>query len=464
MTENAERHLVPVEPHDDEPPPDGPEIIAEKAVLGAAIRSDDGAAEALAILRPEYFSRSAHRVVFEAVQRLADAGDPVEPMSVMSELTRTGMLSKVGARGMGSGGAFLHSLMLHAGSVAYHAPIVAAAARRERIRNALVSCESIAGGAGFDPEVHLEQIRALIDEAAAFAAPVDLRPNSEAVVRVLGALEEGAEPGLPTGYPDLDDCIGGLRPGALVVIGARPGCGKTLLGFCIADHIGTRLKFPVLFSSLEMTEDELTERRIAAEAKVPLHSIVRHQVSDYEWEAIRRAQDRLLDTQLYVDDTSKASLAYIRGRVRSLARTGNMPRLVVIDYLGFIDGPQSESRQQAVAALARGAKNLAREFSIPVILLAQLNRGPEHRSDKAPLSSDLRESGEIEQTADIVILLHREDVNEREHPRAGEIDLLIRKNRQGPQATLTMAFQGHYGRIVSMAPEWSSSRHAEDAR
>lgn len=470
MTENAGRHLAPVE--DDAPQPDRPEIISERAVLGAAVQSSAAAAEALALLRPEFFSRTAHRVVFEAVGRLEDEGFEVDPdldpktafqSAVLAELARAGMLSRVGAPGLGTGGAFLHSLMQRAGSVAYHAPIVAAAARQRHLRAALESCAQIADSDSFDPDVHLERIRALIDDAAAYAAPAGLRPNSEAVLRVLGAIEEGADPGVGTGYPDLDDAIGGLRPGALVVIGARPGCGKTLLGFCIADHIGTRLGLPVLFASLEMTEDELTERRIAAASKVPLHDIVRHQLSDYEWEQIRRAQDRLLDTQLYVDDTSKASLSHIRGRVRALARAGSMPRLVVIDYLGFIDGPQSESRQQAVAALARGAKNLAREFAIPVILLAQLNRGPEHRSDKAPVSSDLRESGEIEQTADIVILLHREDANEPQHPRAGEIDLLIRKNRQGPQTVLTMAFQGHYGRIVSMAPDWSASRHAEDA-
>ena len=286
---------------------------------------------------------------------------------------------------------------------------------------------------------------------------------------MLSRLEDAGEPGLTTGYTDLDLALGGLRPGNLIVIGGRPGHGKSLLGLCIADHVGTRLGLPVLFSSLEMLEAELTERRISATARVPLYGIVRHQVSDADWDRIHRVQDRLTETSLHVDDTSPASPAHIRGRLRAMARTGKAARLLVIDYLGYMDAPKAESRQQAVAELARAAKNIARDFNIPVILLAQLNRGPESRAEKPPRPSDLRESGEIEQSADIVILLHREDAYEPESPRAGEIDLVLGKNRQGPQTTVTLAFQGHYGRIVSMAREdqdpdnWSPSAMGEPA-
>jgi len=468
MTESASRRLVPVDPDDD--PADGPEVIAEQAVLGAAVRSPDDAAQALALLRPEYFSRNAHRAVFEAVERLSGKGlavDPEDgpgtawPAAVLGELAAAGIMHNVGAPGMGTGGAFLHSLMQRAGSVAYHAAAVTTAARQRGIRAAIASCASLAARPGFDPDADGEQVRKIIDDAMAFAAPVPLRPNSEAVLRVLEAIEAGAVPGLPTGYPDLDDAIGALRPGELIVIAARPGVGKTQLGFCIADHAGTRLQVPVLFASLEMTEDELTRRRIAATAQVSLHDLVRHQVSDAQWQQIGGARDRLLDTRLYVDETSHASLGHIRGRLRAMARAGDAARLLVIDYLGFMSAPRAETRQQEVAALARGAKMLAREHSIPVILLAQLNRGPESRADKVPVLADLRESGEVEQTADIVILLHREDAYEPESPRAGEIDLLIRKNRQGPQTTLTMCHQGHYGRIVPMAPAaWSPSAKA----
>lgn len=441
---------------DFEDEPEGPEVIAERAILGTAIQSSDAAAQALALLRPEFFSRNAHRVVFEAVERLADAGDKVEPASVMTELARAGMLAKVRAPGMGDGGAFLHSLAQHAGSIAYHAPVVTAAARQRNIQAALASCRQIAASEGFDPAAHPEQIRKIIEDATAYAEASPLRPNSETVLEVLDALENAADPGLPTGYPDLDDAIGGLRPGEVIVIGGRPGDGKTLVALCIADHVASHLRVPVLFASLEMTEEELTRRRISAAAKVPVHDIVRHQVSDAQWERIFQAKDRLLDTLLFIDDTDQASLGHIRGQLRAMARSGNPARLLVIDYLGFMAAPRAESRQQAVAELTKGVKGVAREFAIPVILLAQLNRGLESRADKVPVLADLRESGEIEQTGHIVILLYREDARNPESPRAGEIDLVIRKNRQGPLCTVTLLFQGHYGRVVSFeSREWT---------
>lgn len=448
---------------------DDPLLISEQAVIGSAIQSAEAAAETLGLLRPEHFTHNAHRVVLEAVERLADAGVPVEITSVMSELASAGMLAKIHGPDMGSGGAYLHSLTQRAGSIAYHAAKVIAGWRRAEARAAVASCWQVVNSADFDVDEHLDQVRQRIEAVTAYAGASALRPNSEAVYEVLAGLEDDEEPGLSTGYRELDDAIGTLRAPDLLVIGGRPGNGKSLMGLCVADYVGTRLKVPVLFASLEMTEHQLTQRRIAATARVPLVNIVRHQATDDDWQRISRAQDRLADTALHIDDTSSASIARIRARLRVMARTGSPARLLVIDYLGFMSMPKAESRQQAVAEVARQCKNsLAREFGIPVILLCQLNRLIEGRSDKRPTLSDLRESGEIEQSADIVILLHREDVYERESPRAGEIDLIIPKNRQGPLCTVTLLFQGHYGRIVSLSREdrepdgeWSPSSVAE---
>ena len=435
---------------------------SEYAVLGTVIQSTAATLEACATLTPEHFRESSNFVVFEAAIKLAGSGQPVEPASVLAELARDGMLTKVCGPDMGTGGVFLASLMERAGSVRYHAPHVLAAWFQRNLLSELDACKAVAIRRDFDPEEHLDQIRKRVEVATALATPSGLRPNSETVAEVLDALEHDADPGLSTGYPDLDDAIGGLRPGEMVIIGGRPGQGKTLMGLCIADYVGTHLGLPVLFASLEMTEAELTRRRIAAEAKVPLVSLIRHQVRDSEWDQIYRVRDKLMTTGLHVDDTSQASPAHIRGRLRAMARTGNAARLLVIDYLGYMGAPKAESRQQAVSELVRQVKGIAREFAIPVILLAQLNRGPEGRSDKRPVPSDLRETGEAEQSADIAILIHREDAYEPESPRAGEIDLVIAKNRQGPLCTVTLTFQGHYGRIVSMGRDWSpSSRAAE---
>ena len=449
-------------------PPAEDALVSARAVLGSAIQSSPAAAEALAVLRPGDFPRNVHRVVFEAVARLADAGQPVEPGSVLSALAAAGWLDRLHEEDLGHGGVYLHSLMQRAGPVGYHAPVVLAAARRDGIRDALRSALYLADADGWDLDAHPDQIRKMVEDATSFAGTAALRPNSEAVTEVLAALEERADPGILTGWRDLDEAIGGLRPGELLVIGARPGQGKTAAALNIADHAGTRLGLPVLFASLEMTEAELTQRRISAAAKVPLHHIVRHQVTDGEWDKISRAMDRLMDTGLHIDDTSSQSPAHIRGQLRTMARTGKTARLLVVDYLGFMAAPRAESRQQAVAELARQCKNIAREFAIPVILLAQLNRGPEHRQDKRPVPADLRESGEIEQSADIIVLLHREDAYEPESARAGEIDFIVSKNRQGAQCTVTLAFQGHYARIKGMAredmdpDEWTPSSSVEN--
>jgi replicative DNA helicase len=434
-------------------------VISERAVIGSAIQSTALAAEALDLLEARHFSRNAHQVVFAAIARVFESGRAVDPVSVMAELARAGTLASIGDHDLGSHGAYLHSLAERRGDIRDHAPRILAESRRQALRDALVSARALIESDGYDPDVHPDKVRALVEDATAVAAPSSLRPNSETVTEVLDALEHDADPGLSTGYPDLDDAIGGLRPKEVIIVGGRPGQGKTLLGLCIADHVGTRLGLPVLFASLEMTEAELTLRRIAAEAKVPYVNLVRHQVTEDDWHRISRASDRLLDTGLHIDDASQAPASHIRRQLRAMARMGKPARLLVIDYLGYIAAPSAESRQQAVAENVRQVEKIAAEFSLPVILLAQLNRGPEQRADKRPVPADLRETGEAEQTADIAILIHREDAYEPESPRAGEVDLIVAKNRQGPLCTVTLAFQGHYGRIVSLTEpvEWTPS-------
>lgn len=464
MTENAQQptpedvraKFAVVESYDAQGPDDHV-AESERAVLGSVIQSAAAAQEAAAILRPEHFARAAHETVFRAAADLADAGQPVELASVLSVLAAGGTLARTGDRDLGTGGVFLHSLAQRAGSVAWHAPRVLAAWQQRNVAAVLQSCAQIAAADGFDPGTHLDEIRKRIEDATAFSGPSALRRQSEAVLEVLGALEDGVDTGLPTGYPDLDDAIGGLRPGELVVIGARPGGGKSLLGLCLADHVATNLGLPVLLSTMEMSNDQLTERRISSIARVPLDHIVRHKATDDDWHRIARAQDRLTGTRLVIDETSRQSLAHMRSQLRGLARTGDAARLHVIDYLGYMAAPASESRQQAIAALARGAKDIARDFGIPVVLLAQLNRGPEHRQDKRPVPADLRESGEIEQSADIILLLYREDQHEPESARAGEIDVVVSKNRQGSQCTVALSFQGHYGCIKSLGRDWTPS-------
>jgi replicative DNA helicase len=207
----------------------------------------------------------------------------------------------------------------------------------------------------------------------------------------------------------------------------------------------------VIFS-LEMSRNEITMRLLSAEARIPLHTMRTGQLSDDDWTRLARRMSEVADAPLFIDDSPNMSMMEIRSKCRRLKQRNDL-RMVIIDYLQLMSSPKRvENRQQEVSEMSRSLKLLAKELEVPVIAVSQLNRGPEQRTDKRPMLSDLRESGSIEQDADMVILLHREDAYERESPRAGEADLVVAKHRNGPTANVTVAFQGHYSRFVDMAP------------
>ncbi|MFJ6579303.1 replicative DNA helicase [Streptomyces sp. NPDC091368] len=258
---------------------------------------------------------------------------------------------------------------------------------------------------------------------------------------------------IPTGFIDLDNLLtGGWAAGQMIVVGARPAMGKTTFGLGLARAAAVRNGIPTLFESLEMGRDELGNSVVSAEARVALHHIKLGIVGD-DTSAVQRLAKRtpaIKAAPLFINDNAFLTMPVLRARVRHLVRTAGL-RLVIIDYLQLMQAPKAENRQVAVSELSRQLKLLAKEFGITVIVLAQLNRGPEQRTDKKPMVSDLRESGSIEQDADIVILLHREDAYEKESSRAGEADFIVGKHRGGPTATITAAFQGHYARFVDMS-------------
>jgi replicative DNA helicase len=211
-------------------------------------------------------------------------------------------------------------------------------------------------------------------------------------------------------------------------------------------------QLPTVVFSLEMGRNEITMRLLSAEARVPMHVMRTGQMTDEDWTRLARRMSEIADAPLFIDDSPNMSLMEIRAKCRRLKQRHDL-KLVIIDYLQLMSSPRRvENRQQEVSEFSRSLKLLAKELDVPVVALSQLNRGPEQRQDKKPMLSDLRESGSIEQDSDVVILLHREDAYERESPRAGEADLIVAKHRNGPTATVTVAFQGHYSRFVDMAP------------
>jgi replicative DNA helicase len=260
--------------------------------------------------------------------------------------------------------------------------------------------------------------------------------------------------GVPTGFRELDELTNGLHPGQMIVVAARPAIGKSTLGLDLCRAASIHNQQASVIFSLEMARNEIVMRLLSAEARVPLHHIRTGRMGQDDWSRLAPRIGDVADAPLFIDDSPNMSMMEIRAKARRLKQKHDL-RLIVIDYLQLMSGSRKvDSRQQEVSELSRSLKLLAKELDVPVIAISQLNRGPEQRTDKKPQMSDLRESGSIEQDADMVVLIHREDAYERESPRAGEADLIVAKHRNGPVKTVTVAFQGHYSRFVDMAPEY----------
>ncbi|MDJ0342215.1 DnaB-like helicase C-terminal domain-containing protein [Streptomyces sp. H10-C2] len=338
-------------------------------------------------------------------------------------------------------------------SAAWYADRVTKAAAACRMVDLGIRAQQAGMSPAFDPDADVATTQADLDaivrgDAGGIPTPIgDLW--AAAVERAVTPTT--TENRIPTGLLDLDSLTGGgFAPGRLIIIGARPGAGKTTAGQGLARAAAIANGIPTLFSSLEMGREEIMGGILSAECRVPLHHISHGTVGIDDAYRLAVATERIKPAPLYIDDATSVSLPSLRGQIRQLVRTVGL-RMVIVDYLQLMQAPRAESRQVAVSALSRGLKLLAKEFGITVIVLSQLNRDSEKRTDKRPTIADLRESGAIEQDADMVILIHRPDLHEPDSPRAGEVDLIVDKHRGGPRATLTAAFQGHYARIADMA-------------
>lgn len=429
-----------------EPTPDV--IAAEQAVLGASIQSRDVTETAGGMLAPGDFYRPAHAAVFAACLELVDNGRPVDMTAVLGALADAGAVENSG------GGPALHTLQQHAApgpAVPWHTRRVAEDAVRRRLHAAGGQITQLATGPGFDLEQSADGARRQLEQALTGMDADDAYTAADLLPEVVDDLEQldADDEGIPTGWLDLDDVLPGLRPGQLIVIGARPGIGKSVIGLGLARNAAEQ-GAPTLYSSLEMSRKELMHRAIAAETRISLDKLQRRDLAEDDWHRITWARPRVASPHLTIDDLPKVSIAHIRARLRGMAREA-APQLLVVDYLQLLAAPQAERREQEVAQLTRDLKVLAREFALPVVVLAQLNRASETRHDKRPQLADLRESGAVEQDGDVVLLLHREDAYDPESDRAGEIDLIVAKNRQGPTKTVTLAWQGHYARAANIA-------------
>ena len=437
--------------YDRTPPQD---LDAERCVLGGMMISKDAIADVVEQIRGTDFYRPAHEVVYDAIIDLYGRGEPADAITVADELTKRGEIQRIG------GAPYLHTLISSvptAANAGYYARIV----RERSVLRKLVEAGTRIVQLGYGTDGG--DVDEIVNNAQAEVYAVTERRSSEDYM-ILGDIIGGAVDeieaaghrgegmiGVPTGFSDLDRLTNGLHPGQMIVPRrARPAIGKSTMGIDIVRSASIKHDMTSVVFSLEMSRNEITMRLLSAEARVHLQKLRNGQMGEDDWAKIAATMGKISEAPLFIDDSPNMSLMEIRAKCRRLKQKHDL-KLVVIDYLQLMSsGKRVESRQQEVSEFSRALKLLAKELEVPVIAISQLNRGAEQRTDKRPQMSDLRESGSIEQDADIVILLHREDAYEKESPRAGEADLIVAKHRNGPTDTLVVAFQGHYSRFVDM--------------
>ncbi|MCC5949874.1 MAG: replicative DNA helicase [Nitriliruptoraceae bacterium] len=428
-------------------------LEAEVSVLGAALISRAAASDVMQTLRPEDFYRNAHRVVFEAIQGLDHEGEPVDTVTLTDWLASRGRLDEVG------GAAAIHDLTLAvptAANASYYAQIVRQKALMRRLIDAGTKVTKLGYEGGDDPERIVDQAESMIYEVAQTDSTSEYARLGELLNESFAQIEKLAEEssevtGLATGFDDLDRLTAGLQPQNLVIIAARPAMGKSSLVLGISHFVAARLSRPALLFSLEMSKLEIVNRLLSSEARIDSSRLRTGRLEETDWRKLGDALGALSDAPLFIDDTPSITLMEIRAKARRLKQKHGLD-LVIVDYLQLMASHRRvESRQQEVAEISRGLKMLAKELDVPVIALSQLSRQPESRTDKRPQLADLRESGSIEQDADIVGFIYRDEVYDEDSPDKGIAELIIAKHRNGATGVVKLAFLGHLTKFANLA-------------
>ena len=430
------------------PPQD---LAAEQSVLGAMLMSKDAIANVGEVLKGRDFYRPSHELIFDAIIDLYGRGEPADPITVADELGKRGEIARVG------GHVYLADLLASisiAANASYYAEIVHNKAVLRRLVEASIKVAQLGYQGQGDVADIVDAAQQAVYEVADGKSSEDYQPLSELIEPTIDEIEaiegrKGVMSGVPTGFADLDELTNGLHAGQMIIIAARPAVGKSTLALDFARAAAIKSKLATVFFSLEMSRTEIVMRLLSAEAQVFLGSIRGGKMNDEDWRRVVNKTPMISESPLFIDDSPNLTMMEIRAKARRLKQRHDL-KMVIIDYMQLMSsGKKVESRQLEVSEFSRQIKLLAKELELPVIALSQLNRGPEQRSDKKPMLSDLRESGSLEQDADMVVLLHREDVYDKDN-RPGEADLIVAKHRNGPTGTITTAFQGHYSRFVDM--------------
>ncbi|WP_418287713.1 replicative DNA helicase [Mycobacterium adipatum] len=435
-----------------QPPHD---LAAEQSVLGGMLLSKDAIADVLEKLRPVDFYRPNHRQIYDVILDLFGQGEPADAVTVAAELDRRGVLRRVG------GAPYLHTLIATvptAANAGYYAGIVAEKAVLRRLVEAgtRVVQYGYAGADGADVAEVVDRAQAEIYDVTEDRGANDmvaLEDLLQPTMDEIDAIQSGGNRsiGVPTGFAELDEVTTGLHGGQMIIVAARPGHGKSTLALDFMRSCSIKHGMPSVIFSLEMSKSEIVMRLLSAESRIKLADMRSGRMSDEDWTRMARRMGEISDAPLFIDDSPNLTMMEIRAKARRLKQKTDL-RLIVVDYLQLMtSGKRVESRQAEVAEFSRSLKLMAKELDVPVIAISQLNRGPEQRTDKMPQLSDLRETGQLEQDGDMVILINRPDAYDRDSPRAGEADLILAKHRNGPTKTCTVASTLHMASFRDLA-------------
>ncbi|MFC1576363.1 replicative DNA helicase [Candidatus Omnitrophota bacterium] len=443
--------MTPVKELIDKIPPQNNE--AEVAVLGSMLIDKDAINHGIELLDKSFFYKDAHSKIYSAIVTLYDKSKPIDMITLVEELRSRNLLDDVG------GAAYIASITSSiptAANITHYAKIV----KEKAILRNLIATSTQIVSESYD---NASTVDKLLDKAermifdittnkveAKFALIKDVIKTSIETIDNLYQRKENVT-GLATGFHDFDVITAGLQKSDLIVIAGRPSMGKSALVSCMAEHIGVVEKTPLAFFSLEMSKEQLAQRLLCSQARVDAHKVRTGFLSQSDWPRLVTAAGKLSESPIYIDDTPGASVLELRAKARRLKAQYDIG-LVVVDYLQLMQGqPGIENRQQEISEISRGLKALARELSVPVIAVSQLSRAVEQRADRRPQLSDLRESGAIEQDADLVVLLLREEYYNPTEENKGVAEVIVAKQRNGPVGTLKLAFIHEYTRFEDLA-------------